>query len=53
MAKTVIGIAIKQGKAQLQRITYNAKGTATIEALSGWITLPAAQALREQIACAS
>ena len=41
----VFGVAVKQGKAQAQRITYDAKGAATIVALSGWVSLAEAQAV--------
>lgn len=36
-----LAVAVKQGKAQLQRITYRPNGTAMIERLSGF--LPPAQ----------
>ena len=49
MKTPAIGLAVKQGKAQVQRITYNAKGTSTIEPLSAWVTLAEAQTLREKI----
>lgn len=41
-----IGIAVKQGKAQVQGVTYNTKGAATISELSGWVSLTEAQKLR-------
>ena len=31
-----IAVAVEQGRAQLQRVTYNPKGRSTIEPLSQW-----------------
>ena len=31
-----IAVAVEQGRAQLQRVTYNPKGASTIETLSQW-----------------
>ena len=32
-----LAVAIKQGKAQLQRVTYAANGKSTVEPLTDWI----------------
>ncbi len=34
--KQRIAVAVEQGRVQLQRVTYNPKGSSTIEPLSQW-----------------
>jgi hypothetical protein len=35
------GTRVQQGKAQLVRVTYDAKGNATVEEISPWLTVEA------------
>jgi len=45
-----IAVAVKQGKAQLQRITYRANGSCDVLALTGWIGIGQAMRLKADVA---
>lgn len=44
----VFGVAVKQGKFQANRITYNARGVSTIEPLTGWTDSDTAVKAKEE-----
>lgn len=44
----VFGIAVKAGKFRANRITYNIRGVSKVLPLSGWVSLPEAQAAKEK-----
>ena len=44
-----IAIAVRKGKFQVQRVTYDSKGVSTIERLSEWISAESAKAVAAKL----